>query len=43
MPCEFNRRNMVRSLLLGSGIFPAVLRDLMAAEASPLAFCERFR
>jgi hypothetical protein len=28
---------MVRSLLLGSGIFPAVLRDLMAAETSPLA------
>jgi hypothetical protein len=28
---------MVRSLLLGSGIFPAVLNDLMAADASPLA------
>src|SRR6476619_4342154 len=37
MPCEFNRRKMVRSLLLGSGIFPALLRDLMASEASPLA------
>ena len=37
MSCEFNRRKMVRSLLLGSGVFPAVLRDLMAAEASPLA------
>lgn len=37
MPCEFDRRQMVRSLLLGSGLFPAVLRDLMASEASPLA------
>ncbi len=37
MPCEFNRRQVVRSLLLGSGLFPAVLRDLMAAEASALA------
>jgi hypothetical protein len=37
MPCEFNRRQVVRSLLLGGGLFPAVLRDLMAAEASPLA------
>ena len=37
MPCEFDRRQVVRSLLLGSGLFPAVLRDLMAAEASPLA------
>src|SRR5215475_2597234 len=37
MSCEFNRRQMVRSLLLGSGIFPAVLSDLMAAESSPLA------
>src|SRR5712675_3658470 len=37
MPCEFSRRQMVRSLLLGSGIFPAVLSDLMAAESSPLA------
>src|SRR5712675_3038204 len=36
MPCEFSRRQMVRSLLLGSGIFPAVLSDLMAAESSPL-------
>src|SRR5258708_39350362 len=37
MPCECNRRQVVRSLLLGGGLFPAVLRDLMAAEASPLA------
>src|SRR5436305_5150727 len=37
MSCEFNRRQMVRSLLLGSGIFPAVLSELMAAESSPLA------
>src|SRR5262249_5063664 len=35
--CDFNRRQMVRSLLLGSGLFPAVLNDLLAAEASPLA------
>ena len=36
--CEFNRRQMVRSLLLGSGLFPAVLSDLLAAEsARPLA------
>ena len=33
MPCEFSRRQMVRSLLLGSGIFPAVISDLMAAES----------
>lgn len=33
-PC--NRRQMVRSLLLGSGIFPAVLGNLMASE-NPLA------
>src|SRR5438477_3560464 len=32
-----NRRETVRSLLLGSAIFPAVLSDLLAAEASPLA------
>ena len=25
MPCDFNRRQMVRSLLLGGGLFPAVL------------------
>src|ERR1051325_5742199 len=37
MPCDFSRRTMVRSLLLGSGLFPAVLNDLLAAEASPLA------
>src|SRR5436305_2171513 len=37
MPCDFSRRQMVRSLLLGSGLFPAVLNDLLAAEASPLA------
>jgi hypothetical protein len=37
MTCDFSRRQMVRSLLLGSGIFPAVLNDLMAADASPLA------
>ena len=38
MACEFNRRQMVRSLLRsGRGIFPAVLADLMAAESSPLA------
>src|SRR5580765_1304934 len=37
MSCDFNRRQMVRSLLLGSSIFPAVLSDLMAAESSPLA------
>jgi hypothetical protein len=37
MSCDCNRRQMVRSLLLGSGIFPAVLSDLMAAESSPLA------
>src|SRR5256714_11899832 len=37
MPCDFTRRQMVRSLLLGSGLFPAVLNDLLAAEASPLA------
>src|SRR5215471_2077471 len=37
MTCDFSRRQMVRSLLLGSGLFPAVLNDLLAAEASPLA------
>jgi hypothetical protein len=37
MSCDFSRRGMVRSLLLGSSLFPAVLNDLMAAEASPLA------
>ncbi|HTP35445.1 MAG TPA: DUF1501 domain-containing protein [Candidatus Acidoferrales bacterium] len=37
MPCDCSRRQMVRSLLLGSGLFPAVLNDLLAAEASPLA------
>src|SRR5690242_10023430 len=37
MPCDFSRRTMVGSLLLGSGLFPAVLNDLLAAEASPLA------
>ncbi|HTS67001.1 MAG TPA: DUF1501 domain-containing protein [Candidatus Acidoferrales bacterium] len=37
MACECNRRQMVRSLLLGSGLFSAVLKDLLAAEASPLA------
>jgi hypothetical protein len=31
-----NRRQMVRSLLLGSGLFPALLNDLMAAD-NPLA------
>jgi hypothetical protein len=34
---DCNRRHMVRSLLLGSGMFPAVLHDLLAAESSPLA------
>src|SRR5207244_12176372 len=34
---NMNRRETVRSLLLGSAIFPAVLNDLLAAEASPLA------
>ena len=34
---DCNRRHMVRSLLLGSGLFPAVVNDLLAAEASPLA------
>ena len=34
---DCNRRQMVRSLLLGSGLFPAVVNDLLAAEASPLA------
>jgi hypothetical protein len=33
---ELNRRQMVRSLLLGSSLFPAVLGELMAAE-NPLA------
>src|SRR4029077_11110483 len=33
----YSRRQAGRSLLLGSGIFPAVLSDLMAAEGSPLA------
>src|SRR4051794_27215948 len=37
MGCDWNRRQMVRSLVLGSGLFPAVIRDLMAAESSPLA------
>src|SRR5437588_10442229 len=37
MPCEFSRRQMVRSLLLGSSLFPAVLTNWLAAEASPLA------
>src|SRR6266478_456222 len=37
MNCDYNRRQMVRSLLLGSGMFPAVLNNLLAAEASPLA------
>src|SRR5262249_29589857 len=37
MSCDFSRRTMVRSLLLGSGLFPAVLNDLLAAETSPLA------
>src|SRR4051812_33745722 len=32
-----NRRDSLRSLLLGSSIFPAVLSDLLAAESSPLA------
>src|SRR4051812_17173166 len=32
-----NRRDSLRSLLLGSSMFPAVLSDLLAAEASPLA------
>jgi len=33
-----NRRQMVRSLLLGSGLFPALLTELMAKEAdNPLA------
>src|SRR5215467_13100661 len=32
-----DRRQMVRSLMLGSGLFPAVLNNLLAAEASPLA------
>jgi Protein of unknown function (DUF1501) len=31
-----NRRQMVRSLLLGSGVFPALLNDLLASE-NPLA------
>ena len=31
-----NRRDNLRSLLLGSSIFPAVLSDLLAAESSPL-------
>lgn len=31
-----NRRQMVRSLLLGSGLFPALLSDLMASD-NPLA------
>src|SRR3954462_3167211 len=31
-----NRRQMVRSLLLGSGLFPALLNDLMASD-NPLA------
>src|SRR4051794_19602603 len=37
MSCDFSRRQMVRSLLLGSSIFPAVLSDLLAAGSSPLA------
>src|SRR6516162_9456767 len=37
MSHDCNRRQMVRSLLLGSGLFPAVLNNLLAAEASPLA------
>jgi len=32
-----NRRDHVRSLVLGSSIFPAIIRDLLAAEVSPLA------
>jgi hypothetical protein len=32
-----NRRDHVRSLLLGSSLFPAIVSDLLAAEASPLA------
>src|SRR3954470_16565153 len=32
-----NRRDSVRSLLLGSSLFPAVLSELLAAETSPLA------
>src|SRR5215471_7865378 len=37
MSHDCSRRQMVRSLLLGSGLFSAVLNDLLAAEASPLA------
>src|SRR5215468_6150462 len=37
MTFDFSRRQTVRSLLLGSGLFPAVLNELLAAEASPLA------
>src|SRR5689334_23854975 len=42
MPCDCNRRTMVRSLLLGSGMFPALLSELMAkgtpaGAANPLA------
>jgi hypothetical protein len=36
MDCCCNRRQAVRSLLLGSGLFPALLSDLMAAD-NPLA------
>src|SRR4051794_38855565 len=34
---NMNRRDSLRSLLLGSSVFPAVLHNLLAAEASPLA------
>src|ERR671928_709757 len=32
-----NRRDSLRSLFLGSSMFPAVVNDLLAAETSPLA------
>src|ERR1700724_3670826 len=35
MTCDCNRRQMVRSLLLGSGLFPAMLSELMAKGSTP--------
>lgn len=35
--CTCTRRHMVRSLMSGSLLFPAILNDLLAAEDNPLA------
>jgi hypothetical protein len=37
MPDSFSRRQIVRSLLTGSTIFPAVLQQLLADDSDPLA------